>query len=176
MQYIGLFSRVGYCIGNSKTNDLLIHNREDLKHFRETTLNKIVIMGRKTVESLPKKLEDRFVICLSRDKDYKTDKADVVLVSVDDVIQFCNNLETLWKIKEAYICGGSEVLNLFSDVVTKHIVTEFDEMLHNDVIKSAKDNIVMLPVSVREQLVFWTKVVTHRGHEFNIVHYAKGIF
>lgn len=174
MKYIGLFSRVGYAIGNSETNDLLIKNKEDLKHFKDTTLNKIVIMGRKTIESLPKKLEDRFVICITRDTSYTTDKADAILTAVEDVLLFCEDLGKRNNIKEAFICGGAEVLNIFRDNISEHIVTEFDELTHQDVIRRTVPNIVLLPVSIREHLVFWTRIVTYRGHEFNVVQYTRG--
>ncbi len=39
--------------GIGKDNDLLVHIPEDMKFFRKTTAGKIVIMGRKTLESFP---------------------------------------------------------------------------------------------------------------------------
>ena len=46
---------------------------EDMKFFRETTTNKVLIMGRKTLESFPNglPLKNRVNIVLSRQKDYK---------------------------------------------------------------------------------------------------------
>ncbi len=39
------------CIG--KDNDLIFQDKEDMKHFRETTTGHIVVMGKKTWESIP---------------------------------------------------------------------------------------------------------------------------
>lgn len=42
------------------------HLPEDLKHFKETTLNQKVVMGRITYENLPGKLENRDMYIVSR--------------------------------------------------------------------------------------------------------------
>ena len=54
--------------GIGKNNDLLFNISEDKKFFRRTTLNHTVIMGRKTLESLPggKPFKDRNNIVLSQ--------------------------------------------------------------------------------------------------------------
>ena len=52
--------------GLGKENKLLCHLPADLKHFKELTIGKPVIMGRKTYESIGKALPGRFNIVLSR--------------------------------------------------------------------------------------------------------------
>ena len=54
--------------GIGRDNDLLFSIPEDMKFFRTTTLNKVVIMGRKTLESFPggNPLKNRVNIVLSR--------------------------------------------------------------------------------------------------------------
>ena len=58
-----------------KNNDLLIKIPRDQSFFREQTTNKIVVMGRKTLESFPrsKPLKDRTNICFAYpwNEDYK---------------------------------------------------------------------------------------------------------
>jgi len=59
-----------YAIG--KNNELLWHIPEDLKHFKELTTNKVVIMGQKTFESLPiKPLPNRINIVITDDRKFK---------------------------------------------------------------------------------------------------------
>lgn len=41
-------------------------NKEDLQHFRNTTMGKTVVMGRKTVDGLPKKLDGRKILTVSK--------------------------------------------------------------------------------------------------------------
>ena len=57
------------CIG--KANSIPWHLPEDLKHFKELTLNQIVIMGRRTFESLPNgPLKNRLNIVISSQPDF----------------------------------------------------------------------------------------------------------
>ena len=61
-------------------NELLTRNPEDLKYFKKITLNKVVVMGRKTLESLPLglPLKQRTNIILSTNKNYTVLGATVV--------------------------------------------------------------------------------------------------
>ena len=52
-------------------NKLPWHKPEDMKFFREKTKNSILIMGRKTLESLPGLLPGRFHLVISRDSNYQ---------------------------------------------------------------------------------------------------------
>ena len=63
-----------WSIGNQ--GQLLVSIPEDKRMFREETLGKVIIMGRKTLESLPGKqpLYGRINIVLTRNPDYKVRK------------------------------------------------------------------------------------------------------
>ena len=67
-----------------KNNQLLVRIPADQKFFRETTTGKVVVMGRKTLESFPNglPLKNRTNIVLTRDKNYKVKDA-IVLHSMD---------------------------------------------------------------------------------------------
>lgn len=67
-----------WAIGNH--GDLLCHLSGDLKYFKERTLGKTVVMGRKTLESLPgkKPLPKRRNIVLTSNRDYDGNGAEVV--------------------------------------------------------------------------------------------------
>ena len=51
------------CVGKNlelgKDNNLIFHIKEDMKYFKDITINHIVVMGRRTFESLPGLLKDR---------------------------------------------------------------------------------------------------------------------
>lgn len=53
------------------------HVREDLLHFKKTTLNQTVLMGRKTYENLPKKLSGRTIRVVSRNTAFVNSVADL---------------------------------------------------------------------------------------------------
>ena len=85
-----------------KNNQLLWYLPADLKRFKEVTSNHIVIMGRKTFESLGKPLPKRINIVVSRNKYFKAEGCIVV-----------NSLEeALKKSKQdtnPFILGGAEI-------------------------------------------------------------------
>ncbi len=88
-----------------KDNQLLWHLPGDMRHFRETTRGKPVIMGRKTWESLPEKfrpLPGRLNIVVSRDQRYAAPGATLA-GSLEDAIEIAGNAE------EAFIIGGAEL-------------------------------------------------------------------
>ena len=92
-RFVAILSLAGGVIGDYQTNDLVVRNKEDMEFFKQTTTEMgVVVMGRKTVESLPKKLKDRTTICLTRDEDFYTDKADVFLHTVESVREFAHRM------------------------------------------------------------------------------------
>ena len=97
-----------WAIGND--NKLLVSIPQDMKFFRETTMNQVVVMGRKTLESFPNgmPLKKRTNIVLTRDKNYQVKDA-IVLHTVEEV------LEELKKYNEEdiYIIGGESIYRQF---------------------------------------------------------------
>ncbi|MDE2384287.1 MAG: dihydrofolate reductase [Alphaproteobacteria bacterium] len=82
------------------------HIPSDLKHFKEVTLGKPVIMGRKTWESLPRKpLPGRLNIVISRRRDFHPEGA----VAVPDAAAALLAAHG----PEACVIGGAEVFKLF---------------------------------------------------------------
>ena len=63
-----------------RNNKLLVSIPDDMKFFRETTTGKVVVMGRKTLESFPgkKPLKNRVNIVLTGDRSYQADGAVIV--------------------------------------------------------------------------------------------------
>ena len=86
-----------------KDNQLIWYLPADLKRFKKTTLNHVVIMGRKTFESLGKPLPNRTNIIITRDKNYIAEGC-VVVNSLKEA------LETAAKEDEnPFILGGAEI-------------------------------------------------------------------
>ena len=74
--------------------------------FRQETTGKVVVMGRKTLESFPnqKPLPNRTNIVLTRNKDYKVEGA-VVVYSVEELLEELKQYNT----EEIYIIGGETI-------------------------------------------------------------------
>lgn len=102
------------------------HISSDLKRFKEITMGKPVIMGRKTWESLPRKpLPGRRNIVITRSADYAADGAEVV-ASADAALALCKD-ET-----EVSVIGGGEIYRLFWPVVGRLYLTEVDMEVAGD--------------------------------------------
>lgn len=121
--------------GIGKDNDLLFNIPEDKKFFRRTTLNHTVIMGRKTLESLPggKPFKDRRNIVLSRNKDFSCKGAEVC-GSVEEVLTLLNEDE------ESFVVGGGDVYAAMLPYCGKAVITEVAADPEADVFFPKLDN------------------------------------
>lgn len=106
--------------GIGRNNDLLFSIPEDMKFFRSTTLNKVVVMGRKTLESFPNgnPLKNRINIVLTNDKSYSKEGAKIVH-SVQEVAEAISDYNT----DDVYIIGGASVYEIFCDYCDEAYVT-----------------------------------------------------
>ncbi len=97
-----------WAIGNG--NKLLVSIPQDMKFFRETTMGKVVVMGRKTLETFPggQPLKKRTNIVLTRDKDYDVKDA-IVLNTVEEVLEELKKYDE----EEIYIIGGESIYRQF---------------------------------------------------------------
>lgn len=87
-----------------KENALIWHIPEDLKHFKQLTVNHPVIMGRRTYESIGKLLADRTNIIVTRNENYEVEGA-IVAHTLEDAIAQAKKVERL----EIFIIGGSSI-------------------------------------------------------------------
>ena len=74
--------------GIGKDNKLLVSIPSDMKFFRQETMGKVVVMGRKTLESFPNglPLKNRTNVVLTSDKNYQVKDA-VIVHSIDEVLE-----------------------------------------------------------------------------------------
>ena len=117
--------------GIGKNNNMLFHLKKDLKHFKDTTIGNIVIMGRNTYESIGQALPNRENIVLTRNPDYEA-KNVKVFNSPDDILSYTKESK-----KEIFVIGGQEIVDIFLPYVNEAIITkikakkEADTYLHN---------------------------------------------
>ncbi|MDH5231065.1 MAG: dihydrofolate reductase [Gammaproteobacteria bacterium] len=115
-----IISMIAACGENGelgKNNALLWHLPADMKHFRQTTMGKPIIVGRKTFESFGgKALPGRKNIVVTRDENYRLDDA-LVVHSLDAAIK------TAGAVEEIVICGGAELYALSMDRVDRIYLT-----------------------------------------------------
>ena len=103
--------------------DLLFHIPDDMKFFRSQTIGKVVVMGRKTLESFPnhKPLKDRTNIILSRNSDYSVENAEVV----NSVEALCQRLKD-YDSSEVYVIGGEAIYKKLLPLCDTAIITHVD--------------------------------------------------
>lgn len=97
-----------WAIGNG--NQLLVSIPQDMKFFRGTTMGKVVVCGRKTLETFPggQPLKKRTNIVLTRDKDYEVKDA-IVLHTVEEVLEELKKYDE----EDVYIIGGESIYRQF---------------------------------------------------------------
>jgi dihydrofolate reductase len=96
-----------------KDNKLVWRQSEDLKRFKQLTLNKTVVMGRKTYESIGKPLPNRKNIVLTRNN-----------IQIPG-ITVINNINEILE-NDYFVIGGSEIYNLFLDKADRIFATKID--------------------------------------------------
>lgn len=95
------------CIG--KNNDLPWHIPADLKHFKEITQGGVVIMGRKTLESMGRALPKRVNWVITRDPDWSFEGTKVAHSIEDALEQAIADVKTSEKPESLFIIGGGEI-------------------------------------------------------------------
>lgn len=100
-----------------KDNDMPWHLPDDFKYFKANTLNKPVVMGRKTFESIGSRpLPNRRNIVITRNADYDAPGAEV-FTSVEAALNTCQNDD------EIMIMGGGQFYHMMLPFANKLYVT-----------------------------------------------------
>lgn len=110
-------------------NQLLFHLKRDMAFFREKTIGNVVVMGRKTMESLPggRPLAGRKNIVLAHREDETLIKRNeegelpVFINSVQTVLEYVSKLE-----ETVYVIGGGQVYLEFLPFVSEAFITKVD--------------------------------------------------
>jgi dihydrofolate reductase len=108
------------------------HIPDDLKFFKQQTLNKPMIMGRKTRDSFGvKPLPNRPHIVISRDKNYHAE-GSIVFDNFDSALFHAENLNGESGHAEIYIIGGGSLYFQVADMVDRFIISEIDMTIEGD--------------------------------------------
>lgn len=118
--------------GIGKNNALLDYIPEDLKYFKEKTTGKVVIMGRKTFESFPKKepLPNRLNIILTRDTDFSIEGA-VVCSSIKEALAYLKN-QSEYLTEDIFFIGGESIYKQAIDYCDTLYITKIHKKYDAD--------------------------------------------
>ncbi|MBM7569883.1 dihydrofolate reductase [Aquibacillus albus] len=108
-------------------NDLPWRLPKDLKFFKELTTNNVIIMGRKTFDSIKRPLPNRKNVIVTRDPSYSQENCTVIH-SLETVLEWNRQHPTV----EYFIIGGGEIFKQALAVADRMYVTYIDEDFPGD--------------------------------------------
>ena len=116
-----------WAIGNK--GDLLVRIPADHKMFRQETTGKVVVLGRKTLDTFPngQPLKNRTNIVLSKNPDYQVKDA-IVVHSVPELLEELKK----YKSEDIYIIGGTSVYEQMLPYCDVAHVTKIDHAYDAD--------------------------------------------
>lgn len=158
---ISMIACVDENLGIGFKNDLLVKIPDDLKYFKEKTLGKVIVMGRKTAESLPNKkpLLNRTNILLSKGKDIN---GFIKYENIDDILEVLNSK---YSNEENFIIGGGEVYKQFLKYADRLYITKIYTKFDADVFFPFFED--------KFDLVEFTQKTRYNNLEYNFNVYEK---
>lgn len=98
---------------------------DDMAFFRRSTLGHPVIMGRRTWDTLPKPLDQRLNIVMSRQPDLNPQGA-VLVRTLEEAVEACGDAE------HCFIIGGGEIYRLFLPQAGRVLLTRVHSVMDGD--------------------------------------------
>lgn len=102
------------------------HIPEELQYFKKVSMNKAVIMGRKTFESIGRPLPGRLNIVITRNEDYEAEGITVVH-SLEDALEAAKDYS-----EEKVVIGGAEIFKLALPIADRLYSTVIDHEFEGD--------------------------------------------
>ena len=131
--------------GIGLNNNLLFHIKKDMEHFKKITTGNIVVMGRKTFESLPvKPLPNRDNIVITSNREFKHKRCEIVH-NDEELDKITEKLRE--KGKKVILIGGGTLYNKYIDYCKYAYVTRVNTKKEADTFfpnLDRKDNWLML--------------------------------
>lgn len=110
-----------------KDNGLPWRLPRDMAFFKQQTLGKTIVMGRKTWESFGgKPLKDRVNMIMTRDTEYRTQGAQIIH-RLEDALEYANDQELM-------VIGGAQIYEEWLPYADRLLVTIIDEDFEGDIV------------------------------------------
>lgn len=105
------------------------HSKEELQHFKTTTMSFPVIMGRKTWEAIAKPLKGRLNVVITHDQNFSTQFHEVI---VFQSLQLAFSYFSTSIYTKVFIIGGGEIFSEAIDKVDSLILSEMNFEIEGD--------------------------------------------
>lgn len=103
----------------------------DLKYFKQATLGKPIVMGRKTFDSIGKPLPGRLNIVITRDQRYQSDGVKVVH-SLQEAIELAESQALIDGAEELMIIGGEQIYAQALSLAERLYITQVHAEVEGD--------------------------------------------
>lgn len=133
------------------------HLPEDLKVFKEKTLNHDIVMGRTTFEVMKKPLPKRHTYVVTNNKEYSYDHESVTIVNDFDALLASYKESD----KDVYICGGAQIYAYALPYVDDMWISLVDEHFEGD---------TFFPSYSLDDFIIETK---EKKKGFTLIHYLR---
>lgn len=138
--------------GIGKDNKIPWNIKEEMQHFKQTTIGHTIVMGRKTFESISKPLVNRKNIILTSNPNLKIDGVEIET-------NYLNIIE-LSKKEDVYVIGGAQIYNLFIDYCDEIIISKLNDSYDCDTFFKPNLKLLTLIKKIEKQ-------------DFNIYYYQQ---
>ena len=115
--------------GIGRDGGLLLSIPSDMKYFKEQTYGKVVVMGRRTLESMPGRrgLAGRTNYVLTSDPDYRAERCEIVNSEAEMLEAISKHAPD-----DVFLIGGATLYNKFYRMCERLYVTRIDADLNAD--------------------------------------------
>ena len=110
-----------------KNNALIWHLPADLQRFKTLTTGHVIIMGRKTYESIGRPLPNRTTIAITRQETFNPEGI-LVSHSLEEAILKAKSISR----EDTYIVGGAEIYQMSLAVADQILVTQLHDIFDGD--------------------------------------------
>lgn len=110
-----------------KDNQLIWHLPADLKRFKSLTTGHVILMGRKTYESIGKPLPNRTTIVITRQADFQAE-GTITAHSVEEAILKAKSLSR----EDIFIVGGAEIYTVSMALADQILLTQLHDIFEGD--------------------------------------------
>ncbi len=114
-----------------RNNALPWHLPEDLRYFKQVTMGKPIVMGRKTFESIGRPLPGRTNIVVTRRDDYAPEGVQLV-ASLEQAMALAGDIALIDGVEELMVIGGAEIYAAALPLARRLYITEVDADVEGD--------------------------------------------
>ena len=139
-------------IGNR--NDIPWHLPEDFKWFKKTTMGHVLLMGRKTFNSIGRPLPGRDTVVLTRNPE------SIIGIPTFNSIEAFEQADEFQK-RNDFVCGGAEIYRQTLEKCSDLFLTLVKQKIEGDTFFPDYESL------------FDTGTILHKTEEFEIIHYRQ---